>query len=305
MKKKRNFLLGTTYAFINMISLGMLGIVDKIGATHTVNPFVFSTQSVFFSLLFLCVFAFLYKKQEFVQEIKNIPLPAWKLLFLVGIFASGFFILFRFLGLTQATGTFATLSQVIITALTAVLAAVFLKEKLPRIFWLFFSIIIVAMYFVSIGKFALATLEQGDRYIVIGAVFVAFANIFSQKALKYVSPVILTMGRFFFGALLLLVISLFVFHFTPVLLTFSIWSLASGLLWTVNATAFSFSIQKLGVTLAASILMIAPVVTMVLEYTILKQSFNLLQITAALVVVICGILMVVTKEKALFSPSNT
>jgi drug/metabolite transporter (DMT)-like permease len=300
MKKKKNFLLGTTYAFINMISLGILGIVDKIGATHTVNPFVFSTQSVFFSLLFVTIFAFLYKKNEFIREIKHTPFSAWRLLFFIGIFSSGLFILFRFLGLLQSTGTFATLSQVIITALTAVLAMFFLKEKLPRIFWLFFFIIIVAMYFVSIGKFALATLGKGDSYIIIGAIFVAFANLFSKKALAYVSPVILTMGRFFFGTLLLLVISLFVFHFTSVLLTFSIWSLASGLLWTVNATAFSFSIQKLGVTLAASILMIAPVVTMVLEYTILKQIFNPVQITAALIVVICGILMVVTKERALF-----
>lgn len=298
MTKKNIFLSGSLFAGVNALSLGFLGIIDKIGAGQFTSSILFSTQSVVSSLVFVTFFALFYYKGLFVKELKLISVSSWKNIFFVGIFASGLFVIFRFLGLTESTGTFATIAQVIITAETAILAFFFLHERLSKIFWLLFLIILIAIYFISVGSFTLTTLQRGDLYIVFGATFVAFANIFSKFAVNKVNPVLVSEGRFFFGALFLILTSIVIFHQTSSLLAISFWSILSGLLWAINVVAFNFAIQRIGVTLTTSLLMTAPIITMVLEYLILKQTFNPIQITAAFIVVICGIIMVLTKNKA-------
>jgi drug/metabolite transporter (DMT)-like permease len=112
---------------------------------------------------------------------------------------------------------------------------------------------------------------------------------------KKINPVMLSEGRFLFGSVFLLIVALLFFHQTN-LFAFSIWSVISGFFWAINVIAFNFAIKKIGVTLTTSLLMIAPIYTMLLEYFILKQTFNSLQITAAFVVIIGGILMVILKN---------
>ena len=294
MRKNNDFATGVIFSVINSISLGILGVVDKIGAGQFSSSIVFSTQSVFYSLIFVNIFALSVYRSSFIPTIKTISLPTMRNIIFVGILASGLYILFRFLGLTQSTGTFATLAQVIITAETAILALIILHEKLSKTFWILFLTILVSLYFVSVGSLKFTPLQNGDSMIIVGATFVAFANIFSKFALKEVSPVILSVGRFFFGFLFLLLTMLLFFHTN--IFVFSFWSVLSGLFWTVNVLTFNSAINKIGVTYATAILMIAPVYTMILEYVILKQIFTLLQIIAALVVVICGILMVIFKK---------
>ena len=296
MNKNKQFTTGVIFSLVNSLSLGILGVVDKIGSGHFSNSIVFSTQSVFFSLLFVSIFALFYNQTSFSSQLKKTPIKIWIYIILVGIFASGLFILFRFLGLQQSTGTFATLGQVVITAETAILAAIFLKEKLSKTFWLLFVAILIAMYLVSVGAFKLNTLQTGDNLIIFGASFVAVANIFSKLVVNKIGPVFLSVGRFFFGLLFLLLTTLVFFH-NVTIITFSIWSLISGFFWSINVIAFNFAIKKIGVTFATALLMIAPIYTMLLEYIILKQTFNLIQIIAALIVVVCGVLMVVLKNK--------
>lgn len=294
---KKRFAQGILFSLINSLSLGILGVVDKIGAKHFTTSIVFSVQSVTFSFLLVTFFALFYHKGSYGKSLEKISFSSWKNILFVGVLASGLFILFRFLGLTQSTGTFATLGQIVTTSETAILAMIFLKEKLSKPFWFLFIIILIAMYFVSVGNFTFTSLQKGDWYILLGATFVAFANIFAKFAVNKVNPVILSQGRFFFGAAFLILTSIFFFHQTNLLFTFSLWSLLSGFFWTINVLAFNFAIQRIGITFATALLMTAPVYTMVLEYFILKQSFNPVQIVAAVIVVASGTLMVVFKNK--------
>jgi drug/metabolite transporter (DMT)-like permease len=294
VKKNNDFVAGVIFSLINSLSLGILGVVDKIGAGQFTSSIVFSTQSVFFSLLFVTLFALFYFKSSFILQTKSISIPSLKYIFFAGIFASGFFILFRFLGLKQATGTFATLGQVIITAETAILSLLFLKEKLSKIFWILFVFILIAIYFVSVGSFTFEPLREGDSLIIFGASFVAFANVFSKLAVNKVNPVVFSEGRFLSGGVFLVIVALLFFHSNVFI--FSIWSILSGFFWAINVIAFNFAIKKIGVTFTTSLLMIAPIYTMILEYFILKQTFNGIQIVAALLVIICGIVMVISKK---------
>ncbi len=295
----RQFRIGVAFALINTVSLGILGLIDKIGASQGgINPFIFSTQSVLFGLLFVTLFAFIHRRGAFIEDLKKTSTTSWKLIFLVGITASGLFVMLRFLGLTESTGTFASLSQVTTTAITAILAFFFLKEKLSGKFWLLFVIIILATYFVSVGRFTLTNLELGDTYILLGTLFLATSNIFAKLVSNTTHPLVLSVGRFFFGGIFLLLISIIFFNNGTDLQEITVWSVISGFFWSVNNTAFNFAIQKIGVTLLTSILMLGPVITMILEYLILKQIFNPVQIVAAFVIITCGIFMIRAKNKS-------
>ncbi len=295
--KNKYFKIGILFAFINCLSLGTVGIIDKIGSGYFTNTILFSTQSVLSSLLFVTFFTLFYFKGTFIKHFQNISFSSWRNIFFVGIFASGLYVIFRFLGLIDSTGTFATIVQVLIAAETAILAMIFLRERLSLSFWLLFIVSLIAIYFVSVGSFTLTMPQKGDWYIIFGATFVAFANIFSKLAVNKVNPVMLAEGRFIFGGIFLILTSVLFFHQIDLFSRISIWSVLSGLFWAINVISFNFAIQRIGVTFTASLLMVAPVFTMTLEYFLLKQTFTPIQIVAAIVVIISGILMVVLKNK--------
>lgn len=297
MNSKRDYSLGVVLSAINCLSLGVLGVVDKIGTLQTNNPLVFSSQSMLFSLLFTTVFTLFYFRGLPVKQIKAISFPSWGLIILVGVFASGIFILLRFLGLTQSTGTFATLSQVITTSLTALLAFLFLKERLSKIFWVLFAVIIFSVYFVSVGKIALADIKTGDFLIILSTIFLAAANIFARIVVSKVSPILLSLSRFFLGFIFLSTIGFLLLN-KEVFHSFTWLATLSGILWAISVLFFNLAIKKIGVTFTTSLLMIAPVITMALEYSLLGYQFTLVQIIAALVVVLSGVGIIFASSKS-------
>lgn len=292
MDNQKNYTRGVIFSLIACISLGIVGIIDKVGTLQTNNPFIFSSQSLLFSLLFTVIFALIYFKGLPVRETKSISFSSWRLIILVGILASGLFILFRFLGLTQSTGTFATLSQIVTTSLTAIFARIFLKEKLSKSFWGIFLIILVSMYFVSIGKFAFASVKQGDLFILFGTLFLAAGNIFSKIVVHRVNPVLVSAARFLIGFIFLAIASIILMNHQTISNPFSIWVILSGLLWSTLVITFNLALKRIGVTLSTSILMMAPVITMILEYSFLQFHFTLVQVIAALVVVLGGVAII-------------
>ena len=244
MNLKKDYPLGIAFALVNTVFLGFVGLVDKIGSLKTNSPLIFSSQSLFFSLLFTLVFVLCYFRGSLVNKVKAITWPSWRLIILIGLLSSGLSVLFRFLGLIQSTGTFATLSQVITTLFTAIFAHFFLKEKLSKQFWALFVVIIVATYFVSIGKLSLASVKTGDLLILIGAVILASGNVFSRLAVHQVSPILLAQGRFIVGVVFLTTIAMVflgqkVDFFHP-----NIYSVLSGCSWSIMVISFNFAIKK-------------------------------------------------------------
>lgn len=292
MNNKKNYTYGVILSLIACIILGILGIIDKLGTLQSSNPFTFSFQSLLFALVFTVILALIYYKGIPARDIKSISFSSWGSIILIGIFASGLFILFRFLGLTQSTGTFATLSQVITTSLTALLALIFLKERLSKIFWLLFAIIIFSMYFVSVGNIALASIKTGDLFIILGAFFLAVANIFSRSVVQKVDPVLVALGRALTGFIFLLLVGFFFVKNGEILESLTIWAVLSGLFWSAWIISFNFAIKKIGITLSTSILMMASIITMALEYSLLGYHFTNIQIIAALVGIASGIAII-------------
>ena len=127
---------GIITAILGSLCLGLAGITDKVGAIASKQPFLYSTQTIFFAFCFTVVYFFLFKKKSVKDIYKKLDPTSWLQLLLIGCLGVGIAILLRFIGLLQSTGTFASLSQVITVAFTGMLAHFFLKEKLSKGFWL-------------------------------------------------------------------------------------------------------------------------------------------------------------------------
>lgn len=300
MRNNKNYVAGVFFALVNCVSLGFIGLVDKAGMMEKSDPMLFSSQSIFFSLIFAAIFSIIYFKGLPVELIKKVSPSNWLLIIVVGILGSGIFIFLRILGLTESTGTFATLSQIITTSLTAILAWKFLQERLSKFFWVLFAVIIFSTYFVSVGKMALSGISIGDLIIIFSTIFLASSNIFSRIAVKEVDPILLSVGRLFFGFGFLSVLGILlngseVFNLVHPL------AILSGFFMATAVIGFNFAIKKIGVTLATSILMMAPVITMLLEFSLLNYLFTTVQIISSLVVVLCGIGIILVNKSSKLS----
>lgn len=293
----KSYTFGILFALINTLGLGIVGVIDKLGTSQAPSPIIFSAQNIFFAFFFTFIFALLFFKNQFVSNLKSVSFSSWKLVFTIGLLSSGLFILFRFLGLTQSTGTFATLSQIVATCFTAFFANLFLKEKLSRTFWILFLVIIVSMYFVSIGRLAFVTIKTGDLFILFGTLFLAMGNVLSKVAVRNVAPVLITLGRFFIGSVFLYVVSLVFVGYTTNVFHPSIFAIASGFLWSTMIISFNFAIKRIGVTLATSLLMIAPTITMFIESMVLHRTFTTVQVVCALIIVLSGLLIIHVNNK--------
>lgn len=292
---KPNEKRGIVFAIIASFCLGLAGITDKLGTVASKQPFLFSTETIFFAFCFSIVYFFLYKKDSIKHHYKKFEPNLLIQLIIIGSFASGIVILFRFIGLLQSTGTFASLSQVITTSITVILAHFFLKERLSKGFWILFALIIIATYFLSVGSFSLTTVKRGDIFILCSTLFLAISNIVTKNTVHKINPIFAAVGRFFFGFLFLLFINL-IFLFNSTHFTFTFFALLSGLLWSANVILFNIALKQIGATLTTSLLMLAPIVTMLIESTLLSYHFTLLQYAAAFVVIIGGV-MIALKRK--------
>lgn len=288
---------GIIFAIIASLCSGLAGITDKLGSVLSQQPFLYSTETIFFSFFFTIIYFFFSSKKQTVKSYyKKLTVISLIQVVAIGIFASGIVILLRFIGLLQSTGTFASLSQVITTSITVILAHFFLKERLSRNFWLFFFIIIIATYFVSVGNFSLVSLKRGDIFILCSTVFLAISNIITKNTVHKIEPVLVATGRFLFGFIFLFLVS-FLFLYNSTTFSFNIFAILSGLIWSINVILFNIAIKQIGATLTTSLLMLSPIVTMIIEATLLSYRFTQLQYVAALVIIGSGIIIALKRNK--------
>lgn len=151
------------------------------------------------------------------------------------------------------------------------------------------------MYFASIGKIAFMEIKLGDLIIISGTLPLALSNIFSKVAVQRIKPILLSYGRLLFGFIFLTIVTI-LFGGNLFQLA-SKWVILSGFLMATGVIGFNMAIKRLGITFATSILMTAPIITMVLESVLLNYPFTFVQKIAAFVVVLSGIVLVLVNRK--------
>lgn len=267
--KERGVILVLFTALISGFSI----FINKFGVKG-INPYIFTwSKNIAAVMLLFCVIIFLRK----FNELKSLDRKSWGKLALIGFFGGSVPFLLFFKGLQITSAANASFIHKMMFIFVAVLAAIFLKEKISK------KIIIPAGMLLAgnalLLKLAWTNINIGDVMIFTAMLFWAVEITMSKNALKNISSEIVAFGRMFFGAVFILaflVVSGNVGHAAALTMPHIIWILVTSLFLFLYLFTFYNGLKFIEAHVAASILLLGSVVT-----TLLSVAFSNAAITIA------------------------
>ncbi len=216
----------------------------------------------------------------------------WVQLALIGFVGGSIPFLLFFRGLQLSSGAMGSFLHKTMFIVVAVLALIFLKEKIRKEF-------LIAGMALLAGNFLLLRMNgfsigMGEVLVIAATGFWAAENIISKHALKDLDGTTVAAGRMGFGAF-------FIFLFllasgkSSLLLSVSgdqlLWILFTSALLVAYLMAWYNGLKHVDVSVATAILLIGSPITSLLSFAFLSASFNLSD-AAGMIFIAAGVLLV-------------
>jgi len=284
-------LLGTVLAILTAVVSGFSIIANKIFIVD-LDPVVFtSVRALFIGIIFFIISSinckFNYKKFKKVS---------WKYLIFIGLIGGAIAFLFFFTGLKLTTGGRAAFLQKTLPIYVTILAFLFLKEKITKkqiyaLIIMIIGLILLVSSEVSPSMFW-SNPPLGDILVIIATILWAFENIIAKHVMKKEeSNFVVTFARMFFGAMFLFAIAilwdkLYLLSYLEPHQIFSI--ILSTILLTYYVLLWYWSIKLINVSKASTILLLAPVVSLIIGMLAWNEPFSYLQILGSILILIGG-----------------
>jgi len=214
---------------------------------------------------------------------------SWKYLATVAVIGGALAFLLFFTGLKLTTAGRAAFLQKTLPLYTAVLAFVFLKEKMTRKYLLAMLLMvagIMAIYSTSMNPAELwANPQLGDLLVISAAFLWAVENVVAKKAMtKGETNFVVSFSRMFFGGLILFGMVLFTGKISELFALSGQQFLNIGIsvmLLLAYVFFYYWSIRLINVSKAATILLLAPVVSLVVGMMFLGEPLPLTQLAGS------------------------
>ena len=265
MNKNKGLLLVLAAVFISGFSV----FINKFGV-GMVNPYIFAgLKNIIVALL---VISWLLMMKDW-KVLKGLTKKQWFLLLMIGLIGGSVPFLLFFKGLSITSGVQAAFIHKTMFIYIAVLAFVFLKEKISRRF-------LTAGLILFLGNILLLkTISYGfgwgDLLILLATLFWAGENILSKYILKDLSSRIVIWGRMFFGSIFII---LFLLITGQASLANSLnlsqigWVLITAVLLFGYVSTWYGGLKHFKVSEAAVVLLLASPITTFLSWIFLNQS---------------------------------
>lgn len=174
--------------------------INKYGVS-IINPYIFTFLK---NVLVAAVISGLILGFKNQKTLKKLTKKQWELLLAIGLIGGSLPFLLFFKGLSLTNAAESSFIQKTMFIYVALLASVFLKEKLNKNFLIGGLFLMLGNLFL-LGKSSLLILNKGTLLIFIATLFWAMENVISKYALKELPGKIVGWGRMFFGSLFVLV----------------------------------------------------------------------------------------------------
>lgn len=271
---------------------GVDGIVLRPALYGLPVPLVVLIESTIVALFLSPIFAKQYPK------IKSLTKKDWLAFFAVALLGGAV----GTMAITKALFyvNFVSLSVVILIqklqpVFALILAAIILKERLPKVFFLWSGIAIIGAYIMTFGL-SFPDFQTGDKTVIaaflslIAAISFSSSTVFSKRALKNVGFELGTYLRFLISAIILLVIVIFMGNFDS-LTTISNkqWIIFFIIAFTTGGAAiflYYYGLKKITASTATICELAFPLTAVILDYFI---HDNILTVTQWL-----GVLILIT-----------
>lgn len=197
-----NLKRGILLAFLASIISGIAIFYSKISLSNIPPLVLTSSRNFYAGILFLLFFLFSGK----LSELKNLTKKQFFLLSLVGFFGGVLPFYLFFTGLQSMPAINANLIQKTLFVWVAVLAVIFLREKLNAAYIVSFVLIFAANFLLGKVNF---TLGNGELMILSATILWSIENIFAKKVLKNISSELVGLFRMGIGGSLLMLLTIF------------------------------------------------------------------------------------------------
>jgi len=196
---KKGYLLVLLTAIISGFSI----FINRFGV-RVINPYIFTFLKNASVAVFLLSILLILKDWKLIKRVNK---KQWLFLVVIGLIGGSIPFLLFFKGLsltTAANGSFLHKTMFIYVAL---LAFIFLKEKIDKRFLLGALFLILGNIFL-LRKMP-TEIGLGDLFILLATLFWAVENIVSKHVLKELSPKVVACSRMFFGSIFIFLFLLF------------------------------------------------------------------------------------------------
>lgn len=258
LQKNKGYLLVFSTALISGFSI----FINKFGVS-VANPYVFTFLKNAVVAMLLCAVIFTIKD---FQLFKALNKKQWGLLALIGIIGGGIPFLLFFKGLSMTSAAGAAFVHKAMFVWIFILAAIFLKEKISRNYYL--AGILILGGNALLLKLSSISFDSGMLLVFLATIFWAAENVISKYALREMPPRIVMWARMFFGSIVILTFIIFSSQ-AALLIRLNLqqagWGLVTGLvLFSYVATWYS-GIKYIQISEAAVILALGAPITILLN----------------------------------------
>jgi len=286
--------IGTFLIILTAIISGIAVAVHKYFIMR-IDSLVFTAlRALFIGIIFLMLSLY------FNRHEKNFTKVSWKWLLLIGVLGGGFAFWMYFSGLKLTLASRAAFIHKTLPLWAGILAYTFLKEKITKrqlIAGVVMILGLVLMEVMSIGS----EIRVGDMLVLGATILWAVENTIAKKVMMdKESNWVVTFARMFYGALILFAIILIVgkFHLIFELSRDqTLFVIISGILLFLYVLTYYWGLKHINLSKAATILLLAPVITLVLSMIWLDEKIVISQLIGSILILIGAFVIVRTKSE--------
>ncbi|OGY26827.1 MAG: hypothetical protein A2Z11_01410, partial [Candidatus Woykebacteria bacterium RBG_16_43_9] len=266
---------GMLLVFATAIISGFAIFLNSFGVKGF-DPYLYTFLKNLVVTLFLV--SLLLGLQEF-KQLKKLKKKDWLILSIIGLVGGSIPFLLFFKGLSLTTAAGGAFIHKTMFIYVAVLAAVFLKEKIPSRLLIAGALLLMGnLYFL---KFLPSGVQTGDLLVLAATLFWAVENTISKYALRTLSPRIVAFGRMGIGSVFIFIFLLFagglqgLSSLTPLHWQ---WVLISGVILFGYVTTWYTGLKYINVSTATVVLLLGSPVTSLLTFIFQGQPFTQTQL---------------------------
>lgn len=273
---------GLILVFLTALVSGVSIFINAFGVKG-INSTVFTFLKN--SIVALLLISIIFGLKEF-KTLKEVNTKDWLWLVLVGLVGGAIPFVMFFKGLQLSTGLVGSFIHKAMFIFVAILAVVFLKERLS---W---KVILPAVVLLG-GNFLLLGITSFEfsagTLLVIGAtVFWSAENILSKSLLKRIAPKVLAFARLGFGSLFIMMYLMLTGDFS-LIGSLNIgqvsWILVSAPFLLMYVLTWYTGLRDVNVTTATSVLLLGSPITLMLSYLFLGKALTVLQVSGIILLV--------------------
>jgi drug/metabolite transporter (DMT)-like permease len=293
-KTSQKEVFGTLLIIFTAIVSGVAIVVNKFFVVKF-DPLIFTAlRALFIGIVFLLISLYFSKTTK-----KKFNKVSWKYLILIGIIGGSFAFWIFFTGLKLTTAGRAAFLHKTLPIYAAIFAYFLLREKITKKQLIAMFVMLLGLIVLEFSTFN-PDIQLGDALILIATVLWATENTIAKKLMERESNWVITFSRMFFGSLILFGIILLLGK-APLLLQLSLqhwlYIFISGVFLLLYVFTWYWGLKHINLSKASTILLLAPVISLVLGMLWLNEKVFLIQILGSLLILIGALFIVRVKSE--------